>query len=139
MKSALAVLVLTLAFAITGFAQTPAAPAAPAATPALATVPVTPAEASAITTAYTAFQAAQVAESANMKALLAGNALTVAAGAQTALHAATLTAFNQVKAALDTCAANHAIDQTRYQYSVTSAAWVPGHPGGNRNGLPLGK
>ena len=120
MKTALGIVLLTLAIAATGFAQTPAA--APAAAP--AAIPVTAAESAAITAASAAYAAAQAAEAAPVKALLASPE-------QQALPAATVTALNQLKGALDSSAASHAIDQNQYGYSA-SGGWVKGQNHGQQ-------
>ena len=125
------------------FAQTqgtaaPAAPAAVASAPSIVAVdPAT--EAAVIAADIAAATAAHQAEQAPYKALLAGQALTVAAGTQTALHAASIAADNKTRADLYSSAAKHSVDTNQLQYSPTSAAWVKAPHGGpqNRNGMPL--
>ena len=125
------------------FAQTqgtaaPAAPAAVASAPSIVAVDPTT-EAAVIAADITAATAAHQAEQAPYKALLAGQALTVAAGTQTALHAASIAADNKTRADLYSSAAKHSVDTNQLQYSLSSAAWVKAPHGGpqNRNGMPL--
>ena len=125
------------------FAQTqgtaaPPAPAAIVSAPSIVAVDPTT-EAAVIAADITAATAAHQAEQAPYKALLAGQALTVAAGTQTALHAASIAADNKTRADLYSSAAKHSVDTNQLQYSPTSAAWVKAPHGGpqNRNGMPL--
>ena len=114
------------------------APAAVASAPSIVAVDPTT-EAAVIAADITAATAAHQAEQAPYKALQAGQALTVAAGTQTALHAASIAADNKTRADLYSSAAKHSVDTNQLQYSPTSAAWVKAPHGGpqNRNGMPL--
>ena len=121
MKRFAIALTFLISLAVPVFAQS-AAPAA---------VPVAAAESAAIGAAQSAYAAAQQAEQAPLKAVLASEA-------QQALHAATIAALDQLKAALDNSAAAHAVDTNAMQYSPSSGTWVKPQGGaGGRGGLPV--
>ena len=139
---ALSLSLAIVAAATAAFAQTAAAAApatsATAATAAPAFIAVTAAESAKIAADLAAYKAAQAAEQAPLKALLSGQALNVPAGSQTALHAATVSALDAVKADLFNSAAAHAVDPSQLSYSPTQSAWVKSqHGGGGQSGMPL--
>ena len=134
-------ILLSLSLSGVVFAQTqpaPATPTAAASAPAMVAVDPTT-EGAAIAADIAAATAAHHAEQAPYKALQAGQALTVSAGTQTALHAASIAADNQIRADLYSSAARHSVDTNQLQYSPTSVAWVKAPHGGpqNRNAMPL--